>query len=251
MVKEVIDAVELTKCYRTGHGAVTAIRGVTLSVRRGEFLAIIGPSGSGKSTIMNLLGCLDRPSAGQYLLHGENVLGLSPSRLAGIRNASFGFAFQTFNLLPRLSALENVELPLIYRKVPERARKRRALDVLERLGLGHRRHHVPSRLSGGEQQRVALARAVVGGPAVLLADEPTGALDGKASAEILSILEGLNADGMTIIMVTHNRDLAERAKRIVRVDGGQIVGDCPGRRWRERTDENSPDAAPPAALDRP
>jgi putative ABC transport system ATP-binding protein len=251
MTENLIAAVELTKRYRLGDCAVTAIRDVTLSVQRGEFVAIVGPSGSGKTTIMNLLGCLDRPSAGQYFVHGENVTGCSPAKLARIRNASFGFAFQNFNLLSRLTALENVELPLVYRGIPGNARKKRALDVLERLGLGNRRDHLPSRLSGGEQQRVALARAVVGVPLVLLADEPTGALDDGAIADILSIFERLNGEGMTIIMVTHDPDLAGRARRIVRVDGGQIVGDHPVLQRRRRSDEAGRRMAPPPTVDQP
>jgi putative ABC transport system ATP-binding protein len=214
---------------------VTAVQGVTLAVQRGEFVAVVGPSGSGKSTLLNLLGCLDQPTAGQYFLAGDNVARLSAARLASIRNCFIGVAFQSFHLLPRLSALENVELPLLYRGISETRRRRAALEVLERLDLADRSDHLPSRLSGGEQQRVALARAIVGSPLVLLADEPTGSLDKRTGAEILSVLERLNADGMTIVMVTHDGEVARRARRIVRFCSGRIADDrsCSPRRVRE------------------
>lgn len=220
-----IEAQHLTKNYQMGSTTVAALRGVTLSIQTGEFLAIMGASGSGKSTFMNLLGCLDTPSSGDYLLAGEKISNLSGDALAAIRNRRIGFVFQQFNLLPRTSALDNVELPLLYAAMPAQQRHQRAQQRLEQVGLGERMDHHPSQLSGGQQQRVAIARALVNNPALILADEPTGALDSHTSLEIMALLQSLNAEGMTIVMVTHEAEIAAYAKRIISFKDGLVISD--------------------------
>jgi putative ABC transport system ATP-binding protein len=216
---------ELTKSYELGGFVVPALRGVSLNIRAGEFVAVMGPSGSGKSTFMNLLGCLDTPTSGEYLLAGERVSGLGGDALAAIRNRRIGFVFQNFNLLPRTPALENIALPLLYCGVPAEERNRRAAARLAEVGLADRGHHQPSQLSGGQQQRVAIARALVNDPVLILADEPTGALDTQTSCEVMALLQQLNARGMTVVLVTHEHDIAEFAKRVVAFRDGRVVED--------------------------
>jgi len=215
----------LRKYYVLGAETVRAVRGVDLEVNRGEFVAIMGASGSGKSTFMNLIGCLDTPTAGQYWLNGRKVSELSDDQLARVRNRDIGFVFQTFNLLPRATALHNVELPLIYAGMPARERRKRAEEKLERVGLGDRMHHKPPELSGGQRQRVAIARALVNDPALLLADEPTGNLDSTTSREIVQILVELNRAGQTILMVTHEADIAASASRQIHLTDGLVDRD--------------------------
>jgi putative ABC transport system ATP-binding protein len=216
-----------TKLYKMGAETVHALRGIALQIRRNEYLAIMGPSGSGKSTLMNLLGCLDTPTAGHYEFNGKSVATMGDDELAGIRNREIGFVFQTFNLLPRSDALHNVELPLIYAGLPPHERRERAVRALENVGLGHRLHHRPSELSGGQCQRVAIARALVNHPSILLADEPTGNLDSKTGEEIMALFEQLYAEGHTLIVVTHEEDIARHARRIVRLHDGLIASDAP------------------------
>jgi putative ABC transport system ATP-binding protein len=213
----------ITKIYRMGEVEVPALRGVTLDVQQGEMVALIGASGSGKSTLMNIIGFLDKPTAGRYTLEGIDVSQLNDNRLAEMRNKKVGFVFQTYNLLPRTAAISNVELPLVYGGGGQK--RKRAMEALEHVGLSARAHHKPSELSGGEQQRVAIARALVNDPSIILADEPTGNLDSNATAEIISIFCQLNKEGITIVLVTHEPDVAARAKRIVRLLDGQIVED--------------------------
>ena len=222
-----IDAQALVKTYAMGGGAVHALRGVTLAIEAGEFVAVMGASGSGKSTLMNILGCLDRPTSGVYRLAGEAVEALSADRLASIRNRRIGFVFQQFNLLPRTSALENVELPMVYAGVAKPERKRRALASLAQVGLAERAGHSPAELSGGQQQRVAIARALVNEPQLILADEPTGALDTYTSDDIMRVLTALNAGGMTVVLVTHEADIAAWARRRIVFRDGLVESDVP------------------------
>ncbi|MBB4363502.1 putative ABC transport system ATP-binding protein [Bradyrhizobium sp. CIR18] len=216
---------DLTKTYVVGQTGVPALRGVSLAIDSGEFVAVMGSSGSGKSTLMNLLGCLDTPSSGTYHLAGQNVLRLSTNKLAAVRNTSIGFVFQQFNLLTRATALENVELPMVYAGLGWRERRRRARNALAQVGLSDREHHRPSQLSGGQQQRVAIARALVNQPLLLLADEPTGALDSLTSHEIMTALVRLNEDGLTVMVVTHDAEIARYARRIIRFKDGRVVSD--------------------------
>ena len=224
----VIVGEHLTKTYDLGEVKVQALRGIHLSIRRGAFVAIMGASGSGKSTFMNILGCLDRPTSGRYLLNGQEVSCLTNDQLAEIRNAQLGFVFQSFNLLPRTSALENVELPLLYNSTAARDRHARALAALRAVGLETRADHMPNQLSGGQQQRVAIARALVNQPAILLADEPTGNLDSQTSVEIMGMLQTLNArQGITIVLVTHEADIAQYAERVIVFKDGLVIEDRP------------------------
>ena len=227
-----IEARELTKTYVMGAQTVHALRGVSLTVEAGEFVAIMGASGSGKSTLMNILGCLDQPSSGVYMLAGEEVEIMTQDQLASIRNRRIGFVFQQFNLLPRTSALENVELPMVYAGVTPAQRREKAKAALQRVGLGERGGHTPSELSGGQQQRVAIARALVNQPALILADEPTGALDTQTSLEIMRLLTELNAQGMTVVIVTHEADIAAWAQRRLVFRDGQIVEDVRQQPYR-------------------
>jgi len=220
--------------YDMGGEIVRALRGVDVAIRRNEYVAIMGPSGSGKSTLMNLIGCLDTPDAGEYWLSGNLVSTMADDELARVRNREIGFVFQTFNLLPRATALHNVELPLVYAGVPSDERKKRAVAALERVGLGNRVTHRPNELSGGQRQRVAIARALVNNPAILLADEPTGNLDSTTSEEIMSVFEGLANSGQTVIMVTHEPDIAAHAKRVIVLRDGMIESDDRRERFAER-----------------
>jgi putative ABC transport system ATP-binding protein len=221
----IILAHNLSRDYEMGAEVVHALRGVDIQIKRNEFVAIMGPSGSGKSTLMNLIGCLDTPTAGEYWLNGQKVSDLSDDDLARIRNKEIGFVFQTFNLLPRASALHNVELPLIYAGVPARDRRDRAARALEQVGLGDRMHHKPNELSGGQRQRVAIARALVNDPSILLADEPTGNLDSATGAEIMGVFEELHAAGQTIVLVTHEHDIAAHARRQIHLLDGRVARD--------------------------
>ena len=221
----VIEAEGLGRHYEMGGHLVRALDGVSFAIREGEFVAIMGPSGSGKSTLMNLIGCLDSPTMGSYRLAGTDVAGLDRDQLAAIRNRRIGFVFQQFNLLPRTTAQENVELPLIYSIVRRAERHRRAAEALAQVGLGERAHHHPAQLSGGQQQRVAIARALVNRPILLLADEPTGALDSRTSEEILALFQSLNRQGLTIVVVTHEEDVAAHAGRVLQFRDGKLVAD--------------------------
>jgi len=222
---EVIRLVDITRDYKVGTEVVKALRSVSLEIRRNEFVALMGPSGSGKSTLMNLLGCLDTPTGGQYFLNGKDVSKLNDLELAEIRNKEIGFVFQTFNLLPRLTALDNVALPQIYAGITKAKRLERAQVVIENVGLTDRGHHKPNELSGGQRQRVAIARALVNHPSIILADEPTGNLDSVTSHEIMGLLEQIHEEGNTIVLVTHEEDIARHAHRIIRLMDGQISDD--------------------------
>ncbi|KXO07219.1 Macrolide export ATP-binding/permease protein MacB [Moritella sp. JT01] len=215
----------ISKHYKSGDEEIRALDRVSLSINKGEFLSILGPSGSGKSTLMNMLGCLDKPTLGEYYLNSQDVSALSGNQLAKIRNLNIGFVFQSFNLLEYASALENVALPLVYRGVKAAERRKKAAALLERVGLGDRMHHKPNQLSGGQKQRVAIARALVNDPQIILADEPTGALDSKSGAEIEALFNELHREGRTLIIVTHDNALAQRTKRIINIKDGQIVSD--------------------------
>jgi putative ABC transport system ATP-binding protein len=221
----VIELCDISKVYQMGEVEVHALRGVSLEVERGEILTIMGPSGSGKSTMMNIIGCLDQPTGGTYLLEGDDVGHLHDEDLATIRNRRIGFVFQTFNLLARTSALQNVTLPLIYAGVGRSERREKAREALESVGLGHRLDHLPTELSGGQQQRVAIARALVNNPSIILADEPTGNLDSKSGAEIMAVLQGLNRErGMTVVLVTHDPVIARHTERIIHLHDGEVSG---------------------------
>ena len=225
-----IDIRDITKVYVMGQEKVHALSGVTLGIERGEYAAIMGPSGSGKSTLMNLIGCLDTPTSGSYVLNGREVARMTDDDLAAIRNQEIGFVFQTFNLLPRTTAVQQVELPLVYSGLARRERRERAVRALEAVGLGDRMSHHPNEMSGGQRQRVAVARALVNNPSILLADEPTGNLDSATGAEIMALFDDLNSRGNTIVLVTHEEDIAAHARRIVRLLDGKIRDDGPNTR---------------------
>jgi len=225
MKQPLIETRDLVKQYRMGDNVVRALDGVTLTIDEGEFVAVMGPSGSGKSTFMNLIGCLDGPSAGDYLLAGENVAKLSGDALSRIRNQRIGFVFQQFNLLPRTTARDNVELPLLYTALSRAERGAKATRRLAQVGLANRADHQPNQLSGGQQQRVAIARALVNDPLLILADEPTGALDSKTSVEVMALLQDLNREGITVVLVTHEADVAAFARRVIHFRDGRVVED--------------------------
>lgn len=220
-----VDVRNICKIYNPGENEVRALDGVSLTIDRGEYVAIIGQSGSGKSTLMNMLGCLDVPTSGEYLLNGQDVSDMSDDELSDIRNKEIGFIFQGFNLIPNLTAVENVELPLIYRGVGKKERNELAVEALKMVGLSHRMDHKPSEMSGGQQQRVAIARAIAARPPVILADEPTGNLDTASSKEIIAILKGLHKEGRTVILITHDNEIADQAKRVIRIRDGKVEND--------------------------
>lgn len=218
-----IDLKDITKTYDMGSVQVQVLKGITMQVDEGEFIAIIGPSGSGKSTLMNMVGCLDTPTSGEYYLDGKEISTYDEKHLSKIRNQKIGFIFQKFNLLPKLTALENVELPLIYRGMSNKERRERSIEALEKVGLDDRMHHKPTELSGGQQQRVAIARALAGDPPILLADEPTGNLDSKSGTDVMNLIRQLNKEGKTIVLITHDNDIAMEAKRIITIKDGLLV----------------------------
>jgi putative ABC transport system ATP-binding protein len=230
--KPIVRVVDATKRYVMGDEVVHALRGVTLEIREGEFVAIMGPSGSGKSTLLNLLGCLDRPSSGSYFLGDDDVARLPDAELSRIRNKRLGFIFQSFNLIPTLTVLENIEVPLFYGGAPQKVARERSLALARRVGLGERTGHRPTQLSGGQQQRVAIARALANDPFVVLADEPTGNLDSRTGEEIMAILKDLNAQGRTIVMVTHEDDVAAQSKRVVTFRDGRLLSDEPAATFK-------------------
>lgn len=224
-MEHMIRITDLVKHYRIGTFVVKALQSISLDIRKNEYVAIMGPSGSGKSTLMNIIGCLDTPTGGSYFLNGKDVSQTDDNRLAEIRNKEIGFVFQTFNLLPRYTSLENVTLPLIYAGISRVEREKRALEVMESVGLGDRTHHKPNELSGGQRQRVAVARALVNHPSIILADEPTGNLDSKTSVDILNLFDEIHDKGNTVILVTHEEDIARHAHRIIRLMDGEIASD--------------------------
>jgi putative ABC transport system ATP-binding protein len=228
-VKPVVSLEGIRKVYRMGEIEFEALKGITLEIGEGEMVALMGPSGSGKTTLMQIIGLLDRPTAGRYMLAGEDVTTLTENERAEARNREIGFVFQAFHLLPRLNVLENVEVPLTYAGVPAAERRERALEVLEKVGLAGKEHHLPSQLSGGQKQRVAVARALTMRPAILLADEPTGNLDSKTAVDVMSLFQELNDEGTTVIIVTHEADIAEYTERIVRIRDGMLESDQPNR----------------------
>ncbi|MFD4706886.1 ABC transporter ATP-binding protein [Gottfriedia sp. NPDC058432] len=236
-LEPIIQIKNMTKMYELGGETVMALQSVSLDIQKGDFISIIGPSGSGKSTFMNMIGCLDRPDSGRYLIDNEDVGQMKSSQLATIRNEKIGFIFQNFNLIPKLTAVENVELPLIYRGMKTAERREVALSALKKVGLVDRANHLPTQLSGGQQQRVAIARALAGSPPILLADEPTGALDSKTSKEILEIMNLLNEQGHTIILITHDLDVAKQASRVVRIHDGQLYEN--GGEWFADTENGA------------
>ncbi|WP_333653219.1 ABC transporter ATP-binding protein [Dissulfurispira sp.] len=217
---------DIKKSYILHGRVVEVLKGITLEIKEGEFLSIMGPSGSGKSTLLNLIGCLDRPTSGKYLLDGIDINTLSDNELAEIRNRKIGFVFQAFNLIPRLSAIKNVVLPLLYSGMPSEERNRMSFDLLQKVGLSHRANHLPSELSGGEQQRVSIARALINNPSLILADEPTGNLDSKTGQEIMDIFKSIHKEGATIIMVTHEKSISEHAERIITIKDGVCFSGC-------------------------
>ncbi|MBE6822499.1 MAG: ABC transporter ATP-binding protein [Ruminococcaceae bacterium] len=222
-MENLITVSNVYKIYNKMENEVRALDGISFSISQGEFIAIVGPSGSGKSTLMNILGCLDTPTSGEYFLNGQNVAGLNEKKLTYIRNREIGFVFQSFNLVPGLDALENVELPLLYRGMPREERRRLAQSALEQVGLAERMHHKPSQMSGGQQQRVAIARAIAARPPIILADEPTGNLDSKSGASIMEILKALNTEGETVILITHDNNIAHTAGRMLKIQDGRMV----------------------------
>ncbi len=226
-----IEVVDLARHYTMGPTLVKAVDGISFTIQSGEFVAIVGPSGSGKSSLMNIIGCLDSPTSGSYRLAGEETANMKKDELAEIRSRRIGFVFQSFNLLPRESALENVELPMIYQGVHRKERKERSRAMLAKVGLDGREDHLPSELSGGQRQRVAIARALAGQPSILLADEPTGALDTKTGVEIMELFHALHRDGVTLVLVTHDPKIARQADRVIQVEDGKVLADVAAREW--------------------